>query len=85
MIMNKAVKKVSKFIENNVNREREKYMIGLNNNLFEWEDLQNEFNCFLNNSNKAIFETLIATDYMAKLDRALKILKENNLMHKFEN
>ena len=41
--MNKAVKKTLEFILKHLNREQENYQVGKKNNLFEWEDLYEDF------------------------------------------
>lgn len=41
--MEKAYEKTLKFIEKNLNKEREKYRDGRKHNLFEWEDLLSDF------------------------------------------
>ena len=78
---NKAVKKVSDFIYRNYKKELDKYNDGYEHNLFEWEEVKNEWNNIIFGCEE---ENDLNLKLMCRLDRALKILKENNLMYKFE-
>ena len=78
---NKAVKKVSDFIYRNYKKELDKYNDGYEHNLFEWLEVKNEWNNIIFGYEE---ENDVNLKIMCRLDKALKILKENNLMYKFE-